>query len=530
MAHQYAQIAFTQSVRQVQEEQNSRSGYASMDTGEDYNYLISQEESNFIQARDSFYMASVSETDWPYVQHRGGPKGFLKVIDERTIGFADYKGNRQYVSTGNFRTNDKVSLILMDYPNRRRLKIVGHITLVDEADWETLASLEDDHYRARVERGFIIKIAAFDWNCPQHITPRYNELEVSALIEPLENQIKQLKNNALKHLQPVQTALGNGELPLVISGVRQLTPDIRAYELRGVEGQALPKISAGSHIQVPVELSDGELAWRNYSISSNPNRTDCYEIAVKREDNGRGGSVALHQQYYLGLTLHCKSPQNMFSLEDNNQHSVLIAGGIGITPIKSMALALLEKHKSFEVHYAGRSKKDMAYTDRLVKQLEDKLHLYPSQEGMKLSIKALIENFSEQKKQSTHFYFCGPESMLTDLVKVTQELGIEKESVHYEQFSINVEQSAEKCELTLTQSGVNIEVESNQTLLEAVLAAGVQVPFSCKTGQCKSCVVQATPSENIQHRDNCLTSQERASGKMCLCVSRPNADKLTIDL
>ncbi len=148
MAHQYAQIAFTESVRQVQEEQNSRSGYADMDTGEDYNYLISQEESNFIQARDSFYMASVSETDWPYVQHRGGPKGFLKVIDEQTLGFADYKGNRQYVSTGNFRTNDKVSLILMDYANRRRLKIVGYISLVDEGDWDTLASLEDDNYRA----------------------------------------------------------------------------------------------------------------------------------------------------------------------------------------------------------------------------------------------------------------------------------------------------------------------------------------------------------------------------------------------
>ena len=120
MAHQYAKIAFTESVRQVQKEQNSRAGYAGMDTGEDYNFLISQQESDFIGNRDSFYMASVSETDWPYVQHRGGPKGFLKVIDEKTLGFADYKGNRQYISTGNFRTNDKVSLILMDYANRRR--------------------------------------------------------------------------------------------------------------------------------------------------------------------------------------------------------------------------------------------------------------------------------------------------------------------------------------------------------------------------------------------------------------------------
>lgn len=192
MAHQYAKIAFTESIRQVQKEQNSRAAYAGMDSGEDYNFLISKRESDFIGNRDSFYMASVSETDWPYVQHRGGPKGFLKVIDEQTLGFADYKGNRQYISTGNFRTNNKVSLILMDYANRRRLKIIGYISQVDEDDWEKLTSLEDDHYRARVERAFIIKIAAFDWNCPQHITPRYSETELSALIKPLEDKIAQL--------------------------------------------------------------------------------------------------------------------------------------------------------------------------------------------------------------------------------------------------------------------------------------------------------------------------------------------------
>lgn len=530
MAHQYAQIAFTESVRQVQEEQNSRSGYASMDTGEDYNYLISQEESNFIQARDSFYMASVSETDWPYVQHRGGPKGFLKVIDEQTIGFADYKGNRQYVSTGNFRTNDKVSLILMDYPNRRRLKIVGYIALVDEADWQTLASLEDDNYRARVERGFIIKIAAFDWNCPQHITPRYSEAEVSALIEPLENKISQLNKHSSKYHPPTKTSIGNGEVPLVISGVRQLAPDIRAYELRGLAGQALPKIKAGSHIQVPVELNNGEFSWRSYSISSNPNRTDSYEIAVKREENGNGGSIAVHHQYQLGITLYCKTPQNYFSLEDNNQHTILIAGGIGITPIKSMALELLKQSASFELHYAGRSEKTMAYADRLKRQLENKLNLYPSQAGEKLSIKALIDNLSEQTKQSAHIYFCGPESMLTDLMKATDEHGIARERVHYEQFAVKVAESAKRCELTLTQSEIKVEVESSQTLLDAVIAADIQVPFSCKTGDCKSCVVQVSPSADIDHKDNCLTRQERASGKMCLCVSRPKTDKLIINL
>ena len=141
MAHKYAQLAFTDSVRAMQEEQNSRAGYASMDQGEDYNFLLSTVEADFIAQRDSFYMASVSETDWPYVQHRGGPKGFLKVLDASTLGFADYKGNRQYVSAGNFRNNDRVSIIFVDYPNKRRLKLMGRISQVAENDWQKLASL-----------------------------------------------------------------------------------------------------------------------------------------------------------------------------------------------------------------------------------------------------------------------------------------------------------------------------------------------------------------------------------------------------
>ena len=144
-----------------------------MEQGDDFNFLLSQIEADFIQARDSFYMASVGETGWPYVQHRGGPAGFLKVINENTLGFADYTGNRQYISTGNFRTNDRVSLFLMDYPNKTRLKILGRIEEISLENESVLASLADEDYHAKVERGFIIHVEAFDWNCPQHITQRY---------------------------------------------------------------------------------------------------------------------------------------------------------------------------------------------------------------------------------------------------------------------------------------------------------------------------------------------------------------------
>ena len=192
MAHKFAEIAFTPTIRDIQVVEGSRASYAVMDEGEDYSHLLTERESGFIAARDSFYMASVSETGWPYVQHRGGPAGFMKVLDECTIGFADYSGNRQYVSTGNFGNDDRVSLFFMDYPNRRRLKMLGRVRIIGTEEAATLAQLEDADYAAQVERGFIIQVEAFDWNCPQHITPRFTETEVAGLVDGLREENRQL--------------------------------------------------------------------------------------------------------------------------------------------------------------------------------------------------------------------------------------------------------------------------------------------------------------------------------------------------
>ena len=140
---------------------------------------FTEREAAFISARDSFYMSSISESGWPYIQHRGGPKGFLRLLDEQTLGFADFAGNRQYLTVGNTSANDRVALFLMDYPNRRRLKILAHMTARDLAtEHELAARLATPGYRGRPERGFILKLQAFDWNCPQHITPRFTREEI----------------------------------------------------------------------------------------------------------------------------------------------------------------------------------------------------------------------------------------------------------------------------------------------------------------------------------------------------------------
>lgn len=179
MNRSFANIAFTPAVKDLQAKLGSREKFANFEVGVEEPYGLSIREIEFIESRDSFYQATVSETGWPYVQHRGGPQGFLKVLDKKTLGFADFRGNRQYLSVGNLASNDRIALIMVDYANLRRLKIFGRVHLALEADEQTLlARLCAPAYSVTVERALIIHIEAWSWNCSQHITPRFKENEV----------------------------------------------------------------------------------------------------------------------------------------------------------------------------------------------------------------------------------------------------------------------------------------------------------------------------------------------------------------
>jgi predicted pyridoxine 5'-phosphate oxidase superfamily flavin-nucleotide-binding protein len=161
-------------------------------------------EAAFIAGRDSFYMATVSETGWPYMQHRGGPPGFLKVLDETTLGFADFRGNRQYLSLGNLTADNRAALFLMDYARRARLKILARVEIKALADAPDLAEkLALPGYKATIERALLFHLEAFDWNCPQHITPRYTEAEISAAVAPMRARLAELEaENAALRSQP----------------------------------------------------------------------------------------------------------------------------------------------------------------------------------------------------------------------------------------------------------------------------------------------------------------------------------------
>lgn len=200
MSYGFLDIASTPSVRAAQAEMGVQEFWTNLPSDRSFDRFTENERA-FIGSRDSFYMATVSETGWPYVQHRGGPQGFLKVLDDRTLAFADYRGNRQYISTGNLAANDKVCLFLMDYPRRARLKIYAHAEkLLLDADPKLTELLATPSYRAKPERLFRLRLEAFDWNCPQHITPRYTEAEIATAVEPLRQRLAELEaeNAALR--------------------------------------------------------------------------------------------------------------------------------------------------------------------------------------------------------------------------------------------------------------------------------------------------------------------------------------------
>ncbi len=428
MARAFARIAFTPGVRAAQTRMGSRDAYRTAELGAAEAVELGPDEIEFIGARDSFYQGTVGENGWPYVQHRGGPTGFLKILGPHTIGYADFSGNRQYISVGNIDGDDRVSLFLMDYPGQRRLKIWGRARLVDEdAEPALVARLESPGYRARVERGVIITVEAFDWNCPKYITPRFTEREVGELASGWRQEAARHESTGSG-----MDEIGSGALKLVVTGMRQITPRVRAYELRAPDWSDLPPVTAGAHLAVPVRLPEGSLVTRQYSLASHPHRRDRYEIAVLHEEAGRGGSAAIHATWQIGSRLALDHPANQFPLHDDDRPAVLIAGGIGITPIKAMAQELKARGNPFELHYSGRTAADMAYRDRLAIEFPGQLHLHftRSPGGTRIDLHSIMRS----APADALFYVCGPGRLIEAAGTAARELAIPAGRVQYESF------------------------------------------------------------------------------------------------
>jgi hypothetical protein len=533
MARSFADIAFTPGVREFQTRMGSRSNVAPLDHADARGTGLSERETEFITERDGFYQATVGETGWPYVQFRGGPAGFLKVLDAKTIGYADFRGNVQYVGAGNLASDGRIALILMDYAQRRRLKIWGRARLVDarddEADDALMRQLEVPSYRARIERAVLITVEAFDWNCPQHITPRYTEAEVDAATATLRGELARLRAEVdrlrARSAAPRErgAAIGDGALSLVVAGVQELTPRIRAYTLRAADGGELPPVAAGAHLDLPVPLADGRIGTRRYSIASDPARRDAWEIAVLREEQGSGGSAAVHAQFGVGLRLNTAAPGNDFALQDVQGEGpvVLIAGGIGITPIRAMAHALQAQGRDFTLHYAARSRSEMAWAAELARDFGPRLTTYLSDTGKRLDVDALLRS----APADAPICVCGPARLIDAVREAAARHGAHR--VHSERFVPQRRATDTSIVVELRRCGRRIEVRPEQSILEAVEAAGVAAPYSCRNGTCATKVLDGTP----EHRDAALSDAQRGrAGLMCICVSRARTPTLALDL
>jgi uncharacterized protein len=194
MTDRYLEIATSGAVKELQERWGSRSAYSRLESGPLTSSQLGPEEIAFIEAQDSFFLGSINESGWPYIQHRGGSPGFLKVLENNQLGFPDFKGNRQYLSFGNILKNPRVSLFLIDYPARARLKIFGRAKLVEGDNVpDAVRKIENDLGAPPVDRAFIVQVEAFHWNCPKYIVPRFTEAQVRTVVDPLVKRIQDLE-------------------------------------------------------------------------------------------------------------------------------------------------------------------------------------------------------------------------------------------------------------------------------------------------------------------------------------------------
>ena len=531
MSRAFADITFTPSVRAAQKRYGSRESNEGYELTPDRQDQLSEFEREFIEARDGFYQATVSEAGWPYVQFRGGPTGFLKVLDSKRLGFADFRGNVQYLSVGNINADGRIVLFLMDYAERRRLKIWGRARIVHRTEEPTLvAALADPKYPARVERGIIIDVEAFDWNCPQHITPRFTEAEFRERIAPLLGELQALRSQSSggRGEQSI-TGLGSGDLRLVVTGVRILTSTVRSYEFRAADDGPLPLVEPGAHLAVPVRTKAGVEETRHYSIASDPDDPTRWEIAVLREQHGRGGSAFIHDHYGPGTPLKLGAPKNGFCLHSDQRPAVLIAGGIGIAPLKAMAHALKRDGRKFNLHFSARSSREAPYLAELRREFGAELQTYWSKlgAGARVDIESLLTNSPAEAV----FYVCGPQRMLDAVRQVADRLELRDDRVRFERFAAPLAKADDRpFEVKIRRTGVVLQVPIGRSILDVLLASGELPTYDCKTGTCGTCAVKVLEGQP-DHRDMALSRADREeSGLMCTCVSRSLGDRLTLDL
>lgn len=311
---------------------------------------------------------------------------------------------------------------------------------------------------------------------------------------------------------------------VIIQEIKEETPNIKRFTLQAADGSRLPRFSGGSHITTYVQTEQRTIE-RSYSLLNDSNTTKSYQIAIRRSDSSRGGSVYWHDFMNVGDMLKISYPKNHFSISFKGKHHILIAAGIGITPFLAMAAELKRNSKSFELHYAARSAEECAFYDRLTSLYPNETHFYFSKENHRMTTDVM-----KHKLIGSHVYFCGPESMVRKYSEAAKAYGYPETSIHFELFAPPDLGPKQAFQVRLASSEQIIQVPAEESLLDTLLKQGINAPYSCKMGGCGSCQVDVIEGE-VDHRDCFLSEDEKKHKKVMLtCVSRAKEGLVVLDL
>lgn len=314
------------------------------------------------------------------------------------------------------------------------------------------------------------------------------------------------------------------QIPVRVTVVKQVAPMIKEFTLEAIDAELVP-FSPGAHVVVTMGGAENEPAYRNaYSLMSNPQDKSQYRIAVRLQEDSRGGSLYMHQQIAVGDQLMISPPANLFAPDWMAKKHVLFAGGVGITPFLSYLPELQQRETGFELHYMFRSKQTGAYSAELAETLGNHCSNYDADQGSRCDIAAVL---SEQPL-GTHFYICGPQSLIDSVRATADEMGIPASAVHWEEFA--GAKPGQPFVVELSRSGVELAVSSDSSLLETLEGADIAIPNLCRAGVCGQCVCKVAEGE-VEHRDSYLSEPEKQSGQVMMpCVSRAAGERLVLDI
>ncbi len=313
-------------------------------------------------------------------------------------------------------------------------------------------------------------------------------------------------------------------IEVVVAAIEDVTPLIKRFTLRKISGGLLPPFSGGCH--VTVVMRGGERTFRNpYSLLGSPRNLDSYEIAVRRDDQGRGGSLFMHQLVTVGTRLEISHPINLFPLSKLARKQILIAGGVGITPVLAMIDDLSAGPIDWELHYSFRGTEHACFGTWLSKRHGDRVRLYDTAAGQRIDFATLVG----QQPLGTHLYVCGPSQMTVEAFESARAAGWPESHLHTEQFAPPPVGVA--FEVHLAKSEQTVQVSAEQSLLEALEAAGIDAPYLCRSGACGRCELNVVELDGeLIHNDHWLTAEDRISGRKIMpCVSRAKCKRLVLD-